>query len=338
MSLVTTSSNESNLPNRSFVFTWNNPTLSGIVLLSLFESEPLVKYVIFQLEEGSTTLTPHFQGVCFLVRPIRPRRFFSTFSTSIHFEARRGSVSQAISYCRKPEGHLDGPWEFGTPPPGQGSRSDMLRASELVRGPVGLLAIVNTFPGLFVRYHGGFLRMRNLSAPGRTQPPVVYLLHGPTGCGKTRLCWERFPALYARLPDCRFFDGISPYDKVLLLDDFSGANCKMSLSMLLQLLDRYPIRVEVKGSSCHMNATVILITTNIHPRQWYTYTDRMEHYAALERRIHHVIAFDDNLGFMVHCNKATFFALHTVCPDVLSINPICAVANAVAAAGPIYCL
>lgn len=320
MALVTTSSNVSNSPNRSFVFTWNNPDVNGALLLSLFESERLVKYVIFQLEEGSVARTPHFQGVCFFTRPIRPRRFFSCISPSIHFEARRGSPAQAIAYCRKPEGHLDGPWEYGTPPPGRGARSDMSRASELVRGPVGLLALVNAFPGLFVRYHGGFLRMRNLSAPGRTQPPVVYLLYGPTGCGKTRLCWDRFPALYARLPDCRFFDGISPYDKVLLLDDFSGANCKMSLSMLLQLLDRYPIRVEVKGSSCHMNATVILITTNIHPREWYNYTDRLEHYSALERRIDHVIAFDDDLGFMIECMKGSFFALHLVCPNGDRVN------------------
>ena len=81
----------------------------------------------------------------------------------------------------------------------------------------------------------------------------------------------------------------------------------MSLLYLLQLLDRYPLIVEAKGTYVNLMATTIMITTNHHPRCWYNYDDREENYLALERRIHKVLYFPKYGEAPISCDKVLFF-------------------------------
>lgn len=62
---------------------------------------------------------------------------------------------------------------------------------------------------------------------------------------------------------------------------------------LLRLLHDWPEQVEVKGGFAWFNPSIIFITTNLHPNQWYEYGERQIHYEALCRRFTTVIV--DNL-------------------------------------------
>lgn len=53
---------------------------------------------------------------------------------------------------------------------------------------------------------------------------------------------------------------------------------------MLRWLDRYPVRVEVKGSSRPLVATKFWITSNVEPRKWYPDLD-LETIDALMRRL-----------------------------------------------------
>ena len=117
---------------------------------------------------------------------------------------------------------------------------------------------------------------------------MVTLLHGPTGIGKTRYVFSKYPELYRKPPEHTWFDAYD-YQQVTLLDDFAGSASKMSLVFLLQLLDRYPVKVPTKGGHVSFVSEFIYITTNIHPRDWYDYDRREEQYKALARRIHAVV-------------------------------------------------
>lgn len=53
---------------------------------------------------------------------------------------------------------------------------------------------------------------------------------------------------------------------------------------LLRYLDKYPVQVPVKGSFVFLHCTTIIVTTNVHPDQWYDYTKRQSSEVALSER------------------------------------------------------
>ena len=62
-----------------------------------------------------------------------------------------------------------------------------------------------------------------------------------------------------------WFDGYNG-DKTLLLDELRG---NIKLSYLLQILDPYPLKVEVKGGTVNAEWDRVFITTNTPPEKWY---------------------------------------------------------------------
>jgi len=63
-------------------------------------------------------------------------------------------------------------------------------------------------------------------------------------------------------PRSKFWDAYSGHEHVVI-DEFRGG---IDISHMLRWLDRYPVLVEVKGSSVCLKAGVIWITSNLHPR------------------------------------------------------------------------
>jgi len=54
------------------------------------------------------------------------------------------------------------------------------------------------------------------------------------------------------------------------VDEFRGA---IDISHLLRWFDRYPVIVEIKGSSVVLSCKKIWITSNLHPREWFVGLD-----------------------------------------------------------------
>jgi len=66
-----------------------------------------------------------------------------------------------------------------------------------------------------------------------------------------------------------------------VVDEFRGG---IDIAHLLRWCDRYPVIVELKGSSTVLSATKIWITSNLSPDDWYPELD-VETKAALRRRL-----------------------------------------------------
>jgi len=89
---------------------------------------------------------------------------------------------------------------------------------------------------------------------------------GETRTGKSRRAWEEAGLdAYPKDPNSKFWDGYRGQEHVVI-DEFRGT---ISISHLLRWLDRYPLLVEVKGSSVVCKAKQVWITSNLHPKDWY---------------------------------------------------------------------
>lgn len=68
--------------------------------------------------------------------------------------------------------------------------------------------------------------------------------------------------------------------RVVVIDEFRG---DISISNLLRWFDRYPVLVEIKGSSTVLMAETIYVTSNLDPREWYRDVDSMTVDALMRR-------------------------------------------------------
>lgn len=270
--------------SRSWVFTLNNPADDVRPCL-----EDNMLYLVYQLEEGEQG-TPHLQGFVYwanAVRMVTMRQFLP----GAHVEVARGTPAQNKAYCTKDSGRLDGPWEFGDMPR-QGKRRDWDRAYEVIDAAVRdgdtdadiIMQVleqdhhfIEKMPAI-VKY-AQLLRKRHRRMPQRG-PPVVRLYWGPTGSGKTRRCWDEAPLAYAK-PAGKWFEGYCGQEEVIL-DEFPDES--IPITLLLQMLDRYPLTVEVKGGSVGWTPSHIWISSNLPPESWYPEASQ-EHRDALMRRL-----------------------------------------------------
>lgn len=169
------------------------------------------------------------------------------------------------------------PFELGCKPISISSKTDW----EEVWKSASAGSIESIPPGIRVRsYHA----LRAIRADYQRPQPMVrecFLFWGPTGTGKSYRAWEAAGnEAYSKDPRSKFWCGYGGQEHVII-DEFRGG---IDVAHLLRWLDRYPVHVELKGSSLPLSARKIWITSNLDPREWYPDLDRMT-YDALIRRL-----------------------------------------------------
>ncbi len=207
------------------------------------------------------------------------------FNNRAHWEISRGSVEQNIEYCTKEDSRIDGPWQIGTRPK-PGKRSDLLQVQMLIDQGGGLRQVAQDHFCVFVRNERGIRSYMNMFQPRRSWMTELYVYYGPTGTGKTRLVFslERAENLWVSGNDLKWFDGYDGHEAAVF-DDFRGDMCR--LRWLLRLLDRYPIRVQIKGGHVQWVPKRIYITSAKSPTD--AYATEEEKIDQLTRRITRVI-------------------------------------------------
>lgn len=114
--------------------------------------------------------------------------------------------------------------------------------------------------------------MRHIKAKGgkeREEVEVIYV-EGESGSGKTRGAYQRYPKAFKVNMDnkCAFpFDGYKGQETIIL-DELRPGFFKPAY--LFQVLDRYPLNVNVKGSRCPALWTRVIITTSFPLDKWFT--------------------------------------------------------------------
>ncbi len=243
---------------RNACFTLNNPQDGDLARIL---ENPLPTYVIIGEEVGADG-TPHYQGYIEFGKPTAFTTVRRVLLSRAHIEKRYGTQAQAIAYCKK-----DGTIHEAGVAATQGRRSDLMQMMGLIRTGTNCRDLFESYPVQSCMYIRALDRYRSeLSEPwDRTVERDVRYYHGPSGSGKTLAAWNEFPNLSLHLGG-PWFDGFKDATP-FLFDDLDDS--VFSLSYLLRLLDRYPMRVQIKGGSVEWNPPVIIITSNLDLTEWY---------------------------------------------------------------------
>jgi len=229
------------------------------------------RYLVFGYEIAPSTGTPHLQ--CFVCwdNPHSILAFVDSFTKKeIHLETiLKGTHFQAAEYCKKPESKdpaFPAPgWEEFGDCPRQGSRTDWRVAYEQLKSGTNVEEVIDNQPQLLpcIRALDSF-SARMLKPKHRDVQVIV--LWGDTGTGKSRWAYENYPGLYSKPPGKWWADYIG--ETTILLDDFYGY---IPYAELLNVLDRYPFKAEVKNGFINAQWDTVIITSNKPPEQWYHY-------------------------------------------------------------------
>lgn len=252
---------------RRWCFTINNPAVDQ-PWAALPED---VAYIVWQKEQGAQG-TMHLQGYTRVKKSLSIGAVKTALAIpTAHLEHANGTEEQCKAYCTKVETRIAGPWELGDYLPSQGQRNDLKKCAALIVEGKSLAAVADAEPATFVKYARGFAALKAALSVRKMRPDVeVLVIWGPTGVGKSHWAWNHFPLerLFAWNANSghQWFDGYAG-EEILIIDEFSG---EQELAFLNRVLDKYPLTVEMKGSSIDAKWTKVIITSNIDPANWYS--------------------------------------------------------------------
>lgn len=279
---------------RNVVWTLNNPTV---------EEENAIKlniemvYVCFGHEVGESG-TPHLQGYAEAKKQMTMTWWKRQLGDRIHLELRKGNQEQAILYTQKED--KENWFERGTKAKQtQGRRTDLERIKEIVMVEKGTMVdVINECTG-YQALRGAQIMMTYRGYKKLDCVKKIYWFYGGTGLGKTKRAWEEAAKIspdgsdvWVSNDSLKWFDGYYG-QKNVIIDDFRSGRDYCTFNFLLRLLDRYPVKVPIKGGYIEWEAENIWITTIKNPQDLYTFEGNVrEDIGQLERRLTTVVNFD----------------------------------------------
>lgn len=272
---------------RSWLFTYNNPTMSIEECQDMFLHGYKTKYIVMGAEVAPTTGTPHYQGYVYFASAKSIKDLKNKFQ-KIHFIIANGTAEQNRKYCLKIRTIDPKPnevfIEWGDMPQ-QGKRKDLDEIKKCLAEGCGLRDVVQIASSYqSVKMAETILKFNEKK---RNFKPTVIWIWGPTGCGKTRRAMEILDDPWISGKNLKWWEGYDAH-KDVLIDDFRKDFC--TFHELLRILDRYPYTVETKGGSRQLLAEKMIITSCFHPSKVY---ETREDVQQLIRRIDEVILMEN---------------------------------------------
>ncbi len=215
----------------------------------------------------------------------------------------KGTEEQNIKYVEK-TGKDSLCSTSGIPQLGQGARSDLKEAASQVRdgGHKAIKKLAMEKPDMIVRYGRGFKELLEVLDVGREldQAPEAIWYYGESGSGKSVAAYG-LAKLKCQSLSCEQVEldtGLFPFcdgyrdEEVIILNDFRAKNHHgqdIQLDLLLKMVDRFPFRVNIKGSSRQLKGKVFIFTNTQHPCHFFTQGGSSEPQKQWLRRITRVV-------------------------------------------------
>lgn len=299
----------------------------------------------------------HYQGFIRMHHPHTKRQMISLFEaylghTRTHFDDRCDFPKKALEYATrefynkddekthpgKKEGDRkrlskEGIWEFGDLDFPQGKRNDLLECREIILNPKWKHAtIYESHFGTGVRYMQGLEKAAFYLHKNKQVEREIHVrwLWGQTGLGKSREARE-----FVGNPDDLYvinandgsgrvwFDGYEG-EEYLLIEEFDDKF--MSIEMLLQLTDRYRMKLPIKGAHTWKDWGTVIITAQCHYRELYPFAHEWKK-DALARRIKYEKKYSSEEIIERDPEDRRFFHLRTAVSHTLSHRELLAGAD-----------
>jgi len=278
---------------KHWCFTINNPTELDYATLIMFR--PQTTYMVYGVEHSvlrdsaGVAKTPHLQGYFCLVGQ-KTRTALSKILDRAHLEVKRGTVRDAIDYCKKGDQTHEEWSKFKTAGPHYGRNAEVHQTGEepLEQNEAGHKASMEKYEETMEKAKSGnfdeinakhsllyFNNIRNVRQEVINNKPRVALswndgappnlwIWGPTGTGKSKKVWDEYPDAYRKMCN-KWWDGYNDQPTVVLEDiglthEYLGDHLKI-------WADRFPFRSEMKGRTVMLRPERIVITSNYHPDQ-----------------------------------------------------------------------
>jgi len=300
------------IQSKCWPFTWfpqgdweaklGDPALVDKAVMALDEVESVynleyVEYMVFQAECAPNTGRMHIQGYLQLTSRWTFHRvkshLFKDACSGVCLAAARGNAEANKTYCTKAESRVAGTEsrECGAMvsdhgvnhPPGK----SLDRIYQSIREGDTMEELIDKYGfGVFIRHERALNSAMLRWGKRRAGMPKIVLLVGDSGSGKSKWVQRTYPSRYRMTfsngGNSSWFDGYNG-ESVVELSEFRG---QLALSFMLDLLDRYELKVQTKGGTVQFLASTIVITSNEEPKEWYkNLEDREEKMKPLLRRI-----------------------------------------------------
>lgn len=165
-----------------------------------------------------------------------------------------------------------------------------------------LLDIDTTYVARHTRFTELILKTQQST---RHEPPYVIWIHGGSGTGKSRFAAQVFDTRLTYWTwAANWFDGYTSEQVHVICDDARPTR-EVPPNWWLRILDRYPVKLPVKGSSVELVAPVITITSSLSPSAFWTKLNEIhssaESLTQLTRRLTRVVDMRTQRVELVHC-------------------------------------
>ncbi len=243
---------------RNAVYTLNNYTSEHVSQLKHLPSV----YHVMGFELGASG-TPHIQGLIIFENP-RSFKAVRKLLFNSHIESMKGTHLQASTYCKK-DGDF---YETGTLP-NPGKRNDIDTMVTILRDKYqgNSTQMFVDMPSHSVRYWRFYDRISVKLQSHRSWRMEILWLWGPTGCGKSKWAFAKYPEAYSKNLAESFWEQYEG-EETVIFDDLRPHHYP-DMTELLRLFDSNPIFVKIKCKSAKFRSKRIVITSDRPPEHFY---------------------------------------------------------------------
>lgn len=270
---------------KCYVFTKNNPDTVldlanyGVYLNSLWP----VKYAIWSLERGASG-TPHIQGYIQWEAKHKWQAVRNKMRGAWVAPA-KGNPQHNVDYISHTGAHIakpgliQGPWTYGDMVV-MGQRTDIEGLVEDIKSGSSVKQLAVNHTATMLKYFGNAQKLVGvLGAKKRDWMTELYIYTGVAGSGKSHSAFEEAKQYLAdnNIDEVPYYLMVPAKgepvwwqdyngESVVIIDDFYGT---IGLDYFKRLIDKYPMKINMKNGSAEFLARRVYITSNQGWRSWW---------------------------------------------------------------------